>query len=42
MDFQGIYDHLRAIGAPGLTGCDEPRQSAECSLSGGYRTGFME
>ena len=26
MDFQGIYDHLRAIGAPGLTGCDEPRQ----------------
>ena len=26
MDFQGIYDHLRAIEAPGLTGCDEPRR----------------
>lgn len=25
MDFQGIYDRLRAINAPGLTGCDEPR-----------------
>lgn len=26
MDFQGIYDRLKAIGAPGLLGCDEPRQ----------------
>lgn len=26
MDFQGIYDHLRAVDAPGLTGCDEPRK----------------
>jgi len=26
MDFQGIYDHLRAIGAPGLVGVDEPRE----------------
>jgi len=25
MDFKAIYDHLRAIGAPGLQGCDEPR-----------------
>lgn len=25
MDFQGIYDRLRAVGAPGLLGCDEPR-----------------
>ncbi len=25
MDFQGIYDRLRAIEAPGLEGCDEPR-----------------
>jgi NADH-quinone oxidoreductase subunit C len=25
MDFQGIHDHLRAIGAPGLLGVDEPR-----------------
>jgi len=26
MDFRGIYDRLRAIRAPGLTGCDEPRR----------------
>jgi NADH-quinone oxidoreductase subunit C len=26
MDFQGIYDRLRAISAPGLSGCDEPRE----------------
>jgi NADH-quinone oxidoreductase subunit C len=26
MDFQGIHDRLRAIGAPGLQRCDEPRQ----------------
>jgi len=26
MDFQGIHDRLRAIGAPGLVGADEPRQ----------------
>jgi len=25
MDFQGIHDRLRAIGAPGLLGVDEPR-----------------
>lgn len=25
MDFQGIYDHLRAVRAPGLLGADEPR-----------------
>ena len=25
MDFQGIYERLQAIQAPGLTGCDEPR-----------------
>ena len=25
MDFQGIYDRLRAIQAPGLQGADEPR-----------------
>lgn len=26
MDFQAIYDHLRAIGAPGLESADEPRE----------------
>ena len=26
MDFQGIHDRLRATGAPGLLGADEPRQ----------------
>lgn len=26
MDFQGIYDRLRAINAPGMIGCDEPRE----------------
>lgn len=26
MDFQGIYDRLRAVGAPGVLGCDEPRK----------------
>ena len=26
MDFLGIYDRLRAIDAPGLLGCDEPRE----------------
>jgi NADH-quinone oxidoreductase subunit C len=26
MDFKGIYDRLRAIDAPGLVGCDEPRK----------------
>lgn len=26
MDFQGIYDRLRAVDAPGLLGADEPRQ----------------
>ncbi len=25
MDFRGIFDRLRAIQAPGLLGCDEPR-----------------
>jgi len=25
MDFRGIYDHLQAVRAPGLLGCDEPR-----------------
>ena len=25
MDFQGIHDRLRANGAPGLLGADEPR-----------------
>ncbi len=25
MDFQGIFDHLRAVKAPGLVGADEPR-----------------
>lgn len=25
MDFKAIHDHLRAIGAPGLAGSDEPR-----------------
>ena len=25
MDFQGIYDHLKAAEAPGLVGVDEPR-----------------
>ena len=25
MDFQGIYDRLRAVDAPGLLGADEPR-----------------
>ena len=25
MDFQGICDRLRALGAPGLVGADEPR-----------------
>ena len=25
MDFQGIYDHLKATEAPGLIGADEPR-----------------
>lgn len=27
MDFQGIYDRLRAVEAPGLTGCDLPREA---------------
>lgn len=26
MDFQGIYDRLKAIDAPGLIECDEPRE----------------
>ena len=26
MDFRGIHDHLRALGAPGLVGIDEPRE----------------
>ena len=26
MDFQGIYDRLQAIEAPGLVECDEPRE----------------
>jgi len=26
MDFKGIHDRLRALGAPGLIGADEPRQ----------------
>jgi len=26
MDFQGIYDRIRSIQAPGVTGCDEPRE----------------
>ena len=26
MDFQGIYDRLQAIEAPGLVDCDEPRE----------------
>ncbi len=26
MDFRGIYDRLRAMKAPGMTGCDEPRE----------------
>jgi NADH-quinone oxidoreductase subunit C len=25
MDFKAIFEHLKAIGAPGLTDCDEPR-----------------
>jgi NADH-quinone oxidoreductase subunit C len=27
MEFQGIHDRLRAVGAPGLVGVDEPRQA---------------
>ncbi len=26
MDFQGMYDRLRSVGAPGLLGADEPRK----------------
>ncbi len=26
MDFNGIYDHLRAIGTAGIVGCDLPRE----------------
>ena len=35
MDFKAIYDHLQAIGAPGLTGCDEPRPADKATKDKG-------
>ena len=41
MDFQGIHDRLRAIGAPGLQGVDEPRAPDPANKKDKGRAGDM-